>query len=59
MSFLNTGSHIFHGTGITNNKACGKLRFVNQVNKIDKSLKKTPKEEAKRFKIAIEKTVKE
>ena len=59
MSFLNTGSRIFYGTGITNGKACGKLRFLNHRLNLGTGVKKSPKEEEERYKKAIDKTVKE
>lgn len=59
MGLLNTGSRIFYGTGITNGKAYGKLRFLNSEQSMDIGDKKSPAEEEKRFKSAIEKTVQE
>lgn len=61
MGFLDTGSTVFYGTGVTNIKVSGKMRFVNNET-IDIKLeekKTSPKEEIIRFKKAIEITAKE
>lgn len=59
MSFLNTGSHIFHGTGITNGKVSGKLRFFKIKESQSFKEKKSLEEEKGRFIKAIKKTVEE
>ena len=61
MSFLNTGSSVFHGTGVTNIKASGKLKFVNNeiIDIKSKEKRVIPKEEIVRFKNAIEITARE
>lgn len=61
MVFLDTGDALFYGTGVTNGKVSGKLRFVNNdlTSKIVRDKKDNPDEEIKRFKEAIEVTANE